>query len=122
MNLIFFTCCNYITFLFCLVSCSPGRESIDGVCTPCPVGFYKNRTGAISCDTCPLGFRTSGEGTIDAQDCNIGKVFFFLLKGILYRHSLSVTPDPIICPSSAPRLSLSLSVCLSVLLLKPISR
>ena len=29
---------------------------------------------------------------------------------LFYRHSLSVTPDPIICPSSAPQLSLSLSL------------
>ena len=29
----------------------------------------------------------------------------------LYRHSLSVTPDPIICPSLLGSLSLCLSVC-----------
>ena len=35
-----------------------------------------------------------------------------------YRHSLSVTPETIICLS----ICLSVSLCLSVLLLKPISR
>ena len=43
-----------------------------------------------------------------------------------YRHSLSVTPETIICHSLSRSLSLSLSlslsVCLSVLLLKPISQ
>ena len=46
------------------------------------------------------------------------------LKLKIYRHSLSVTPETIICHSLSRSLSLSLclSVCLSVLLLKPISR
>ena len=35
------------------------------------------------------------------------------LRDSFYPQSLSVTPDPIICPSSALSLSLSLSVCLS---------
>ena len=41
-------------------------------------------------------------------------------KTKLYRHSLSVTPFPIICHSVCP--FVCLSACLSVLLLKPLSR
>ncbi|XP_076452127.1 uncharacterized protein LOC143287751 [Babylonia areolata] len=55
----------------CLLSCSPGRQDQNGTCEPCPLGFFKNRTGAVPCHACPLGFRTAGVGSLDEADCSV---------------------------------------------------
>ena len=59
--------------LFLAVSCPAGQEDEDGACVDCPVGFYKNRTGALPCYTCPSGFRTALNGSVDEADCDVGK-------------------------------------------------
>ncbi|XP_070188097.1 uncharacterized protein [Littorina saxatilis] len=55
----------------CLLSCSPGRQDQNGMCEPCPVGSYKNRTGAVSCYPCPPNLRTASNASTDVADCNI---------------------------------------------------
>ncbi|KAK3091097.1 hypothetical protein FSP39_017083 [Pinctada imbricata] len=51
--------------------CVPGKFELGGVCTDCPVGYYKSMEGNDNCTACPNNATTSTTGSTSESDCSI---------------------------------------------------
>ncbi|XP_056378764.1 thyroglobulin isoform X2 [Hyla sarda] len=49
--------------------CPAGSSSVDGECTPCPVGSYQEKAGTTRCLQCPLGTTTRYSGAYSSNHC-----------------------------------------------------
>ncbi|KAK7506491.1 hypothetical protein BaRGS_00001966, partial [Batillaria attramentaria] len=57
----------------CEAFCVSGEELVNGVCTECPQGYYKDNTVDRfgTCTPCPVDFITDGTGATSQSSCNI---------------------------------------------------
>lgn len=49
--------------------CDAGEEDVDGVCTACEKGYYKEDESNAPCDQCDAGKTTDTTGTVPPDDC-----------------------------------------------------
>ncbi|CAH1795056.1 unnamed protein product [Owenia fusiformis] len=56
----------------CTKNCGLGTElSVNGECSPCEVGSYKDQVELDSCVKCPYGTTTPGNGASAESDCSV---------------------------------------------------
>ncbi|XP_059176527.1 uncharacterized protein LOC131956120 [Physella acuta] len=51
------------------IICERGTFWNNGVCKPCPRGYYQSEYGKVCCETCPEGNSTVGYGSRSSTDC-----------------------------------------------------
>ncbi|XP_066479365.1 thyroglobulin [Tiliqua scincoides] len=51
------------------VACPPGAFFQNGLCIPCPAGFYQDQAGSLSCIQCPSEKTTVSTGAFRAEQC-----------------------------------------------------
>lgn len=65
----------------CTYPCRLGSEySVEGTCSPCVKGTYRETQDQVGCLTCPYGYTTETSGAYKASLCSVGESktrFFF---------------------------------------------
>ena len=80
MKYIFVLNNTYLTKNHILGSCPSGQEDINGTCTLCAKGYYKDNSVNPNaqfgeCTKCNVDYTTAGSGSISADNCSIRKTF-----------------------------------------------
>ena len=70
----------YFTKIHISESCPSGEEDINGTCTSCARGYYKDNSVNPNaqfgeCTKCNADYTTVGPGSISADNCSIRKTF-----------------------------------------------
>lgn len=77
--------------------CDAGNEDINGECTPCTAGYYKEEESNAPCDQCEIGKSTPSTGSVTPDDC-----LCKLVTGVIYSLHVCLTPCKL-CAMSAPK-------------------
>ena len=56
--------------------CPAGEENKNGICTKCPIGYFR-KTDTATCKKCSNEFLTKEEGAKNESYCIVRKFFFF---------------------------------------------